>query len=175
MAAATDLVHRQGTEGTTLADIAQAADVPVGNVYYYFKAKDDVIAAVIEVHAQRITAALAHIDASHQSPKSRLKALVRELASQSGTVAQFGCPLGTLCSELGKRAGDPHPAADTLMRLPVEWAETQFRALGRPDARELALDLLAAYEGSALLAHTLRDPGILAGAAHRAGQRIDAL
>ena len=175
MAAAAELVHRQGVERTTLADIAKAADVPAGNVYYYFKTKDDVIAAVIEVHAQRVSTVLAGIDARHESPKGRLNALVRELASESVTVAQFGCPLGSLCSELDKRAGDPHPAADKLMRLPVEWAEAQFRSLGRRDANDLALDLLAAYEGSALLANTMRDPSILSRAARRLNHWIDTL
>ena len=61
------------------------------------------------------------------------------------------------------------------MRLPVEWAEEQFRSLGRPDARDLALDLMAGYEGSALLASTLRDPSILDSAARRLNQWIDAL
>jgi len=32
--AAQELVYRQGVARTTLADIASAADVPVGNVYY---------------------------------------------------------------------------------------------------------------------------------------------
>ena len=54
IAAAAQLVHQQGIERTTLADIAKAADVPAGNVYYYFKTKDEVIAAVIEAHAQEI-------------------------------------------------------------------------------------------------------------------------
>jgi len=48
IAAAAQLLHQQGIERTTLAEIATAADVPAGNVYYYFKTKDDVIAAVIE-------------------------------------------------------------------------------------------------------------------------------
>ena len=47
------------------------------------------------------------------------------------------------------------------MRLPVDWAEQQFRSLGRRDAHDLALDLIAAYEGSALLASTMRDPSVL--------------
>src|SRR5580693_9159604 len=97
------LLHQQGVEKTTLADIAKAADVPVGNVYYYFKTKDEVIAAVIDAHAQQIKVTLAAIDARHRSPRSRLKALVRELTGQSEIVAQHGCPLGSLCSELGKR------------------------------------------------------------------------
>ena len=175
IAAATELLHQQGIERSTLADIAKAADVPAGNVYYYFKTKDDVIAAVIDAHVQQIKATLASIDAHHRSPKSRLKALVREFTAQSEVVAQHGCPLGSLCSELGKRVEQPSFAAAELMRVPVEWAEGQFRSLGRRDAHELALDLLAAYEGSALLANTMRDPSVLSRAAQRLNRWIDTL
>ena len=38
--AAKVLIHQQGFHLTTLADIAQEADVPLGNVYYYFKTKE---------------------------------------------------------------------------------------------------------------------------------------
>ena len=175
VAAATQLLHQQGIERTTLADIANAADVPPGNVYYYFKTKDDVIAAVIEAHAQQIRTTLAFIDAHHRSPKSRLKAFVREFTAQSEIVAQHGCPLGSLCSELGKRVNQSDLAAAELMRLPIEWAQQQFRSLGRRDAHDLALDLLAAYEGSALLANTLADPTVLSRAARRLNHWIDTL
>jgi TetR/AcrR family transcriptional regulator, transcriptional repressor for nem operon len=175
VAAATQLLHQQGIERTTLADIANAADVPPGNVYYYFKTKDDVIAAVIEAHAQQIRTTLAFIDAHHRSPKSRLKAFVREFTAQSEIVAQQGCPLGSLCSELGKRVKQSDLAAAELMRLPIEWAQQQFRSLGRRDAHDLALDLLAAYEGNALLANTLADPTVLSRAARRLNHWIDTL
>jgi len=175
IAAAAQLVHQQGVERTTLAEIAQAADVPAGNVYYYFKTKDEVIAAVIQAHAEQIKATLALIDARHPSPKSRLKAFVREFTAQSEIVAQYGCPLGSLCSELDKRVKDPGLPAAELMRLPIDWAQEQFRSLGRPDARDLAFDLLAAYEGSALLANTMRDPSVLSGAARRIDHWIDTL
>ena len=175
VAAATRLLHQQGIERTTLAEMAKAADVPAGNVYYYFKTKDDVIAAVIDAHVQQIRATLAAIDSHHRSPKSRLKALVREFTAQSETLAQHGCPLGTLCSELGKRVEQPGLAVAELMRLPIEWAEEQFRSLGRRDAHDLALDLLAAYEGSALLANTMRDPSVLSRAAQRLDRWIDSV
>jgi AcrR family transcriptional regulator len=175
VAAATQLLHQQGTERTTLADIANAADVPAGNVYYYFKTKDDVIAAVIAAHAQQVKTTLAAIDTHHRSPKSRLKAFVREFTAQSEIVAQYGCPLGGLCSELGKRVKQSGFTEAELMRLPIEWAEEQFRSLGRRDAHDLALDLLAAYEGRALLANTLRDPAVLSRAARRLDRWIDTL
>ncbi len=175
IAAATQLVHRQGIERTTLADIAKAADVPAGNVYYYFKTKDEVIAAIIEAHAQQIKTTLAAIDDRHRSPKSRLKAFVREFTAQSELVAQYGCPLGSLCSELDKRVKESGLPVAELMRLPIGWAEDQFRSLGRPDAPDLAFDLLAAYEGSALLANTMRDPRALSRAARRIDHWIDTL
>jgi AcrR family transcriptional regulator len=169
------LLYRRGAERTTLADIATAADVPPGNVYYYFKTKDDVIAAVIDAHAQQVKSTLGAIDARHQSPKSRLKSLVREFTAQSEIIAQFGCPLGSLCAELDKRAGESGLGVAELMRLPVDWAEQQFRSLGRRDAHDLALDLIAAYEGSALLASTMRDPSVLSRAARRLSRWIDTL
>jgi TetR/AcrR family transcriptional regulator, transcriptional repressor for nem operon len=175
IAAALQLLHEQGVERTTLADIAKAADVPVGNVYYYFKTKDEVIGAVIDAHVQQIKKTLAAIEARHRSPKGRLKAFVREFTAQSELVARSGCPLGSLCSELDKRVTEPGLPAAELMRLPIEWAQEQFRSLGRPDARDLAFDLLAAYEGSALLANTMRDPKVLSGAARRIDRWIDTL
>jgi TetR/AcrR family transcriptional regulator, transcriptional repressor for nem operon len=175
VAAAGQLLHQKGVESTTLADIAAAADVPAGNVYYYFKTKDEIITAVVQAHAGQARAAVAAIDQRHRSPKSRLKALVGELASQSEIITRYGCPHGSLCSELDKRPGATDFALADLMRVPIEWAEQQFRALGRPDAHDLAMSLLASYQGSALLTNTLRDPGILIREARRLDEWIDTL
>src|SRR5258708_1496393 len=78
VAAAIQLLHQQGIEKTTLVDIALAADVPAGNVYYYFKTKDEIIEAVVDAHVQRSKALLASIDQCHRSPRARLKAFVEE-------------------------------------------------------------------------------------------------
>jgi TetR/AcrR family transcriptional regulator, transcriptional repressor for nem operon len=175
VAAASKLLHLQGAEKTTLADIAQAAGVPVGNVYYYFKTKDEIIAAVVKNHIEQSKMTLASIDSRHHSPKSRLKALVGALAEQGEVIAQYGCPHGSLCSELDKRPGSPDFTLAGLMLVPIEWAEEQFRALGRRDAHDLAVSLLATYQGSALLTNTLRDPNILARQARQLGRWIDTL
>ncbi len=165
--AAVQLLHQQGVEKTTLADIAEAADVPAGNVYYYFKTKDEIIAAVVQAHVAQAKVALDAISDRHRSPKSRLKAFVGELAGQSEIVARCGCPHGSLCSELDKRPGSNDFALAELLQVPIDWAEEQFRSLGRRDAHDLAVSLLASYQGSALLANTFRDPGILTREARR--------
>jgi TetR/AcrR family transcriptional regulator, transcriptional repressor for nem operon len=175
VAAAAELLHRQGVERTTLADIAAAADVPLGNVYYYFKTKDDIVAAVVETRVDQIESALIALARRHRSPKARLKGLVRFLAQQKDSIAQFGCPHGTLSTELAKRAEQSDPLAARLMQIPLGWAEQQFRAMERADAHDLAVELVAGYQGSAVLASALGQPRLMARQGRRLEKWIDAL
>jgi AcrR family transcriptional regulator len=174
VAGARRVIHEQGAEKTTIADIAQAAEVPVGNVYYYFKTKDDLVAAAIEGHARDVHALLESLETG-RSPKARLKALVRELTAQSGLAARYGCPLGSLCSELDKRTDGLDRSCARLLELPIDWAENQFRLMGRRDARDLAVALIASYQGIALLTNTFRDPEIMARESRRLERWIDSL
>lgn len=173
IAAAAETIYAAGVEKTTLADIAAAAGIPLGNVYYYFKTKDALVQAVVEAHLSEARAMLAAIDHAYPGPRERLKALFGALAQQSDLIARYGCPHGSLCQELGKRA-DGAPAAE-LMREPVEWAERQFAAMGRPDARDLAVQVIARYQGTALLTSAFRDPGLMEAEARRVAQWIDTL
>jgi AcrR family transcriptional regulator len=174
VAAACDVLHRQGVEKTTLADIAQVADVPVGNVYYYFKTKDDLVEAAIDSQVRDIQATLGSLE-HHRSPPARIKALIKLLCSQAELVSRFGCPLGSLVSELDKRHDAVSQVGARLLEVPLQWLEDQFRAMGRPDARELAMAVMAAYQGTALLANTFRDPKIMATESRRLERWIDAL
>jgi AcrR family transcriptional regulator len=175
IAAACELLYRQGVERTTIADIAELADVPQGNVYYYFKTKEEIIEAVVESHLHNIRSVLASLESGHRTPKSRLKALVKQLAAQSDLIAQYGCPQGSLCSELDKRdAGSDHMAAE-LVRVPIAWAEEQFRSMRRRDAHDLAVTLIATYQGTALLANTLGEPDVMLRESRRLAGWIDSL
>ena len=174
IAAACQRVYEQGAEKTTLADIATAAGVPLGNVYYYFKTKNDLLQAVVEAHLRDVGAILAGIEAAHAAPRDRLKALFGALGEQGELIARYGCPHGTLCLELDKRADGPGLAAE-LVRVPLDWTERQFRAMGRPDARDLAVQVVARYQGTALLTNTFRDPDLMTREAARVAQWIDAL
>ena len=57
--AARRVLYEHGLEKTTLADIAAAADVPLGNVYYYLKTKDAQELAVALIAAYEGIALLA--------------------------------------------------------------------------------------------------------------------
>jgi TetR/AcrR family transcriptional repressor of nem operon len=174
VAGAREVIHQQGVEKTTIADIAQAAEVPVGNVYYYFKTKDELVEAAIEGHAGDVRALLDSLE-RHRTPQARLKGLVRALTDQRELAAQYGCPLGSLCSELDKRTDGLDRTCGQLLELPIDWAETQFRQMGRRDARDLAIALIAAYQGIALLTNTFRDPELMPREARRLERWVDSL
>jgi AcrR family transcriptional regulator len=171
---ARQVLHEQGVETTTLADIAAVAEVPVGNVYYYFKTKDELVAAAIDSHAREVESTLASLD-RHRTPKARLKAFVRMLVDQRELTARYGCPQGTLCSELDKREDALASDCAQLIRLPIAWTERQFREMGRRDARDLAVGLIASYQGIALLTNTLRNPELMTREGRRLERWIDSL
>src|SRR5919198_1716829 len=171
---ARQVIYQQGVETTTIADIAQAADVPVGNVYYYFKTKDELVAAAIGSHEEMMSHAFAELD-KPRTPRARLRAYVRMLTDQRDLVAASGCPQGSLCSELDKRGDALGGECARLMAIPIEWAEQQFREMGRRDARDLAVALVAAYQGIALLTNTFRDPELMVREGKRLERWIDSL
>jgi AcrR family transcriptional regulator len=174
VASASELIHRQGVEKTTIAEIAQAAEVPAGNVYYYFKTKDELVGATIDRYASNLASLLRSLEA-HRTPQARIKALVRALTDQRELAAQYGCPMGSLSSELDKRTDGLDRQCAQMLQLPIEWAEQQFRAMGRRDARDLAVALMASYQGIALLTNTFRDPDLMRREARRLERWIDSL
>jgi AcrR family transcriptional regulator len=175
MAATAQVVHQQGVERTTIADIARAADVPVGNVYYYFKTKDELVAAALGEHAHHLRTLTDDLDRL-ADPRERLKGLVRAWVGQRDVAARYGCPTGTLAVELDKRPeGGLDVEAGKVIRLLLDWAERQFAALGLPDPGGLALTLVGAYQGMSLLANALRDPGVMTSQGDRLLAWLDSL
>lgn len=177
VAAACRVLHEQGVERTTLADIALAANVPVGNVYYYFKTKDQLVEAAINAHGNDLRAMLSALD-RRRTPQARLKGLVGALVEQRDLAARYGCPFGTLACELDKRPdGLDRTAADVLGIL-ADWSEQQFRSMGfgdQPEARDLAIALIASYQGISLLTNTFRDPELMVREGRRLERWIDSL
>jgi TetR/AcrR family transcriptional regulator, transcriptional repressor for nem operon len=174
VAAACQVLHEQGVERTTLADIALAAGVPVGNVYYYFKTKDQLVEAALNAHGSNLQAELSVLD-RRRTPQARLKGLIRALVDQRELAAKYGCPFGTLACELDKRTDGLDRTAAEVLSIMVDWAEQQFRAMGHTDARDLAVALVAAYQGISLLTNTFRDPDLMAREGRRLERWIDSL
>jgi TetR/AcrR family transcriptional repressor of nem operon len=171
---ATALFHEQGVHRTTLAEVAERAQVPLGNVYYYFKTKDELIGAVLAGYQAQAGALIESFERG-RTPQARLKALVRNWSDMRDAVVDHGCPMGTLCAELDKLEGGLDREAAAVMARIIDWSEDQFRLLGRRDARDLAVALFAGIQGAALLANTFRDPTLLTRQTRHLERWIDSL
>jgi AcrR family transcriptional regulator len=161
--AANDLIYQQTFNSTTLANIATKADVPLGNVYYYFKTKDDILKAVVQKRSAVLQALFATWDQELPQPKDRLKAFINHHIGSSETTARFGCELGSLCQELGKFTGELSTLAAELMHRTLTWVESQFKAMGKNEetAGTLARYLIASIQGVSLLTLTFKDPALI--------------
>jgi TetR/AcrR family transcriptional repressor of nem operon len=174
IASAMELIYRQGVEGPTLAQIAEAAGVPPGNVYYYFKTKDELIKAVVESRAAGVGELLASLD-RRRTPAARLKGLIRNWLDYTDEVVAHGCPMGTLSVELNDYGDGFGGQTAKLFSAVLDWAEAQFRELGLRDARDHALTLLSTVEGAALLSNAFGDRDVLISQMHRLERWIDSL
>lgn len=167
--AASELIYKKTFNSTTLADIAALSEVPLGNVYYYFKTKDDILKAVVrrrEIELENLFCVWEQLP----NIQERLRAFIAQHTEGSDTIARFGCTLGSLCQELGKQGGDLADLVGDLMRKTLQWVEKQFRALGKGErAVTLAEQLIASLQGISLLTLTFHDPGFL----HRQSKMLE--
>jgi AcrR family transcriptional regulator len=173
--AAADLTYANGFNKVALADVAAAAEVPLGNIYYYFKTKAALGEAIVGQRTEEFQHLRAHWEQA-KTPKDRLKAFVRSTADNRQGLVRGGCPVGSLCSELGKEETPLAELAARPLRELLAWIEVQFGELGRArEKRGLALHLLAALQGVSLLANCFRDPAVVTEEAKRLNAWIDTL
>jgi len=156
--AADQLFYEQGFEKASFADIARVVGISRGNFYYHFKTKDAVLAAVIEHRLDERKAMLRQWEQQEDDPAIRIRNFINILIANQTKIMAYGCPVGTLCSELAKLDHALMNEAARLFTLFAEWLEEQFSLLGRQDqASELAMHLLMRSQGVAALANTFRD------------------
>ena len=162
VSAAVSLAYQKGFGDTSLADIACEAEVPLGNVYYYFKTKDEIGKAIVEFRFDQLATQRQRWNEA-ESPKDRLCACVQGVFENKDFLAQRGCAVGTFCSELHKAGGSVATRSTEIFAQHLAWIESQFRALGKgKDSNGLAVHLLSAMQGVSVLAHSFHDSGLVA-------------
>src|SRR5215510_12923909 len=104
--AAASVLHARGYDGTTLALVAVEARLPLGNLYYYFRTKDDLASAVVDARVAELEALFAHVEGgSRSSPLQRLRRFVAAFEAGAEEIVAHGCPYGGLSQELARRDG----------------------------------------------------------------------
>jgi len=112
------IIHHKGFTATGLHEILQAAGVPKGSFYFYFKSKDDFGLALIDhyqvLFANRIGTLLQDKDLPPLERLHRFFLWFHELFAREGYIK--GCPIGNLVQELG----DVNPAFREKLNASLE-------------------------------------------------------
>ena len=174
--AANRLFYHKGYNRTSFSDVVEAAGVPRGNIYYYFKSKDDILRASIAFRLERIENMLRTWSETYRTPVERLHRFLEILPGSADALAHYGCPMGSLNVELGKEQADLQAEARALFEAFEGWLADQFSELGYAGrARELAQRLLAFGQGIATVTQVYHNTQFLNRETRRLEKWIDRL
>lgn len=100
------LVHQQGWTATGINQILSEANIPKGSFYYYFRSKEALGAAVLQLHAAQIKQLVDKTLLNPQlSAKIALDSFVTDLVQLAETTAfRLGCPAGSLANEIATQS-----------------------------------------------------------------------
>lgn len=158
IAATDDLLYHKGFNLMSFSDIAEASGVPRGNLYYYFKTKEEVLGAVVEHRLQRMRRMLEDWSQALPTPLERLQRYAQIPINELDNLIRFGCPMGSLNSELGKAQQELQVIARQQLELFRKWLVQQFKQLApKVDAKGLAMQLMIRTQGLALMAQVYVD------------------
>jgi len=156
--AADELFYKQGFEHTSFTDVAEAVGISRGNFYYHFKTKDEILAAVIGARIAERREMLRQWEAEQDTPAGRIRCYINIVIANEADIEDYGCPVGTLTTELSKLGHGSLDSATAIFTLFRSWLGEQFAALGRADdADELAMHVLAASQGIAVISNAYSD------------------
>lgn len=162
--AADRLFYSRGYNQTSFSDISDETGIPRGNFYYYFKTKDEILEAVVESRLAIFKDMLERCNNKSSDPRERLLFFAGMPVENEEQIVQYGCPIGTLSSELAKDQVHEisHSKLTAVFDLLIEWSTQQFQSLGfDTNARQYAMDLIARLQGNTIIANVYNDSEFL--------------
>ncbi|WP_026404861.1 TetR/AcrR family transcriptional regulator [Actinomadura rifamycini] len=158
--AAAQLFREQGYAATGLKQITAAAEAPWGSLYHFFpRGKEQLGVETVEHSGARY---LRLFDLVHERTERRADESVHDVFRLSADALERsdwgdGCPIATVALEAATTS-EPlrHACAEVFAGWRAATAR-RFTAEGIEPAADLALYVLAAFEGALLLSRTTRD------------------
>lgn len=174
---AAELFHRNGLNNTSLADIAKHADIPIGNVYYYFKAKDDLALAAIDKRKVHFEAVYSALEEAFADPRKRLVEYLEYYNKLCDEYYTYGCPIGRIINDAPIEKDTVSQAAADIFGDFIKWAMQQFKSLGHSeeDARRNAISMMAGIQGAVIMARSCGEADILGAEMKRLSSWLEAM
>ena len=174
LAAAANRFWCYGYGSTSLADIAKDASVPLGNVYYYFRTKQDIAVGVADIFVAETQGMLEEVAEAEADPRRRVLGLLRRLSQSSRSRVAHGCPIALAVRDFRSEAPKASARAAESFELLTGFIGRELQRTGsRPSvALAKAREIVVEWQGGISLAHALGDPTVLAESFRRAEQRL---
>ncbi len=162
VSAASKQFHKQGYARTSLADVAKLAGISAGNVFYYFKTKEDLARAVVDQWCNLLSHYLSELEPS-ADPWGALDRFIEQAGAMLEIYLNFGCPFAGLTRDLRQEGEGLKSEAARIYDVQFQWLAMQFARAGIPGAESEKRSrlLMSRYHGSILLAYVQNDPSII--------------
>ncbi|ARN22193.1 TetR/AcrR family transcriptional regulator [Piscinibacter gummiphilus] len=162
VAAASQLFATRGFAATSIADVAEASGLLKGNLAYYFKTKQSLLEAVVDARAKALWDELVAPAQPGEDARATIGRLLDHVRASADELAQYGCPVGGLATELGKTDDALHTnAAGLLLKLEAYLFEAFAKTMQKQRAERAAEHLLARLQGAAVVAQARRNPAVV--------------
>jgi TetR/AcrR family transcriptional repressor of nem operon len=145
------LFRRDGIGATGLQPLMKTLGLTHGGFYAHFKSKDELVETALRHSAEKISVATNEMT---DCDKPLAGLISGYLSSAHRVHPGEGCPLPTMCAELGQR-GTPSPTTDELVRARLN---TIAAGLDTEQADEQSVLILSAMVGALLLSRSVSDP-----------------
>lgn len=168
--AAGRLIHLRGFHNTSVDDILRESGVGKGNLYYYFKSKDELGYAALDRTLERIQDELVEkVFAGGLDPWAQLNRFLDfpvERARREGCGG--GCPLGNLALEMSDvhegfrtRLSQAFGQVRATIQATLERARNEGTLRTGTDIGRLAHFIIAGFEGAFMLGKLHRDADLI--------------
>lgn len=172
-----ELMRRQGYSATSVKQVAELAQAPMGSLYHHFPGgKPQIAAEALRASGAAYIQLLPLLMDPHDDLREGVRAA---FASAAETIEQTDwmnmCPVATVAGEIA----DSEPALRAVVaEVMTSWIEqgTDYfvrRGLPSDTARDLFLAVIGALEGAFILSRTLRSAEPLHAAGRAMADRAD--
>ena len=152
-----EIMHSKGFQNTGILEVLEAAGVPKGSFYYYFKNKEDFGLQVIDIYAGVMFKTLQESMAlTDLSLVERLRAFFRSMTDRAMD-GFSGCPIGNLSQEMGEISESFRNKLDGIFRKLeqdiaglIKEAQTAGEIKTGENPERLAVFLVSSWEGALL-------------------------
>jgi AcrR family transcriptional regulator len=167
--AAARMFWQQGYNATSIADLAAAANIPVGNVYYYFQSKADVAYAVADGFVRDTEDMISEIIAASADPRARLVSLVERLSASQRNRLAHGCPVAGAMRDFRVDAPKASERAAEVFSIISAFIAAEVGRTGARPAVALGVGraAVAEWQGGIVLGSALKEGSVVAESARR--------